>query len=263
MDRDRYLERIGLDPTADHPPTRETLSALQSAHVRSVPFETLAVAGHPHADRGGAGVTVDPAACYRKVVERERGGFCYELNGAFGRLLDALGYDAARVPAMVVGSDGDAGPPANHLTHVVSLDRRYVVDVGLGTPPLRRPLPLDGTVVNDAGGVAWRVRGSDRPDADFAVQQRPPGADDWRVRYVFDDRHRGTAYFEASCDYLATAPESPFTGDPVVSLATERGYKKLQPGTLTRVERGDERTREIGPEEWDDVLATEFGIDLR
>lgn len=259
MDPSRYFDRLGLDYAYVAAPDRGVLETLQREHVTTIPFETLAVTGDPHGHRRGDGVTLDPDACYEKIVEDGRGGFCYELNSLFGSLLDTLGYDVERRAAMVV-SDGDPGPPANHLTNVVDLDRRYVVDVGLGVPALRRPLPLDGEEREDEAGVAWRVTDSNRPDTDYAVQYREPGAE-WDVRYVFADESRDLSYFEATCDYLTSAPESPFTGDPVVSIATHDGYRKLGPATLTR-SIGEETTeRDVDPEEWYDLLDLEFGLD--
>ncbi|NHN47946.1 arylamine N-acetyltransferase [Halostella sp. JP-L12] len=275
MDPDRYLDRIGLDAAAVDAADRETLERLQRAHVTSVPFETLSITGDPFGPRDGEDVSLDPARLYEKIVERRRGGFCYELNGLFGRLLRHLGFDPDRVAARVV-NDGTARPPANHLTHVVEFDRRYVVDVGMGTPTMRRATPLDGTVRKDAAGVEWRVVESDRPDAAYVSQYRTPGedgeadgddesdqsdgADGWSDRYVFSDVPRDRSYFAATCDFLATAPESPFTGDPVVTIATERGHKRLSTETLTVYADGGKRERSVDPEEWHDVLETEFGL---
>ncbi len=260
MDPDRYLERIGVDPGGVDRADRETLERLQRAHVTSVPFETIAVAGDPFGERDGEGVSRAYPDLYEKIVERGRGGFCYELNGLFGWLLAELGYEPDRVAAMVLGDDGEARPPANHLSHLVALDRRYVVDVGLGVPSMRRPLPLDGEVRTDAAGVDWRVVPSDRPDADFLTQFREPGDEGWSDRYVFRDRRREREFFRASCEYLATAPESPFTDEPVAALSTDRGYAKLSPEALTRVVDGEERERSVDPGEWYDLLATEFGV---
>ncbi len=285
LDPEAYLARLGLDPAAVEPQGLDSLQHLQSTHVTTVPFETLAITGDPYGDREGAGVSLALPDVYEKVVERGRGGFCYELNGLFGWLLGALGYDAERVAAMVVGDDGAARPPANHLTHVVTLDRRYVVDVGLGVPPMRRPLPLDGEPRSDAAGtdaasdvgsdvagpvredhtgVEWRVVESDRPDADYATEFREPGDEAWTLRYVFRDQPREMDYFAATCEYLATAPESPFTGEPTATLGTDEGYLRLSPDALVRV-RGDEEREE--PIEdgaaYHDVLEEEFGLRYR
>lgn len=102
MEPRRYLERLDVDPEDLEEPTLEALGALQRAHVHRIPFETVAVAGHPHDDRGGAGVSLEMSAILEKVVAEQRGGFCYELNGAFGWLLDEFGYDVERLAGAVL-----------------------------------------------------------------------------------------------------------------------------------------------------------------
>lgn len=259
-----YLQRIGLDPKEVRAAPRdvETLADIQEAHVRNVPFENLAIIGDPFSEVPGEGVTLDISALYEKIVKRERGGYCFELNGLFTSLVAALGYDVHRAAAMVVGDDGDPSPPANHHAVIVSLDERYAVDVGVGSPQMRRPTPLAGNPTPvDAAGVAWRVVESDRPDTKFATQFRKPDAT-WETRYVFETTPRELSYFQATCDYLARAPESPFTGDPTVQRGTEHGWLELRRETLGRIERGEETVEDVPPSAWHDVLAREFGLSI-
>jgi len=267
MDPARYLDRIGVDTEAP-PPTQETLARLQRAHVTAVPFETVAVTGDPFGGYAGEGISLETPHLYEKVVERERGGFCYELNGLFVWLLAELGFEVDRLAAAVADDEGDPRPPANHHSVRVTLgDEAYLADVGLGLPKMRRPLPVGGRVGPDAAGVAWRTVESDRPDADHVVQTRRPGDadadvgdDGWTDRYLFTETPRALSYFEATCEHLATAPESRFTGDPYVNVGTERGHRKLTPETFVEVVAGETRERAIDPEEWYELLASEFGL---
>ena len=261
MEPERYLARIGVEPARARSPDLETLERLQRSHVTAVPFETLSITGDPFGDRDGEGVSLALSDLYEKVVERRRGGFCYELNGLFGWLLANLGFDVERRSARVANADGDGfGVPADHLTLVVSLDRRYLADVGLGSPAMRRPLPLDGTVREDGVGVEWRAVESDRPDADYRTQYRRPDADEWADRFVFRDVRREMRFFEATCEYHQTALESPFTGDPFVTMGAERGTRTLSVETLTRTTNGEKTKRPVAESEWHDVLEREFGI---
>jgi N-hydroxyarylamine O-acetyltransferase len=257
MDAGAYLERIGVPPASVESPDLDALERLQRAHVTAVPFENLSIVGDPHGDREGAGVVLSVPHLYRKIVERGRGGYCFELNGLFHWLLDDLGYEVDRVAARVLSGDG-VRTPANHHANVVTLDRRYVVDVGLGTPKLRRPLPLDGTPRVDGAGVEWRVAESDRPDETSRTEFRR--ADEWTERYVFSHVARDLSYFEAANDYLQAAPESPFTGGPVVSVATAGGERTLDADTLTERLDGEERERRVAPDEWHATLERAFGL---
>jgi N-hydroxyarylamine O-acetyltransferase len=76
------------------PPTIEGLRRLHTAHLERIPFENLSIhLGEP--------IALEPEALVAKIVDRRRGGFCYELNGAFATLLRSLGFDVTLLAARV------------------------------------------------------------------------------------------------------------------------------------------------------------------
>src|ERR1017187_10297680 len=118
-----YLERIGYSGSTE--PSAETLRALQRAHMLAVPFENLDIhLGRP--------IVCDEDRFLHKIINERRGGFCYELNGAFAALLRALGFKVTLLSARVAGSDGSASPEFDHLTLRVDLDEPWLADVGFG-----------------------------------------------------------------------------------------------------------------------------------
>lgn len=253
---ERYLSRIGLSSGRFTTPDLLTLSELQRAHVTSVPFETFSINGDPHSIREGRGVDLSIPSLYNKIVAAHRGGFCFELNGAFGWLLRSLGYDVTRVAARMVT---DITMPANHHPLIVTLDRPFLVDVGMGAPMLRAPVALGDAIGPDAAGVQWRTVESDRPDATWLLQYRETD-DEWQDRYVFDTTSRPLSYFAATCDYLQNAPESGFTGSPVVTIATQDGYVKLKPEVFFESSGHETTEWSIDVDEFYTLLEREFGI---
>ena len=117
-----YLERLGF--TAPPQPTIEGLRRLHTAHLARVPFENLDI-------HLGEKILLEPEALVAKIVERRRGGFCYELNGAFSTLLQALGFDVTLLAARVHNA-GVLGPPFDHMCLRVDLDEPWLADVGFG-----------------------------------------------------------------------------------------------------------------------------------
>ncbi len=102
MDIKAYLDRIDYHGPLE--PTAETLRQLHRAHMLAVPFENLDI----HLDRP---IMLDDAALFSKIVERRRGGFCYEMNGLFAALLGALGFRIDKLAAGVTREGGGFGPP--------------------------------------------------------------------------------------------------------------------------------------------------------
>lgn len=94
---DAYLARIGARRPAA--PDAASLRELQEHHLSTVPFENLSI----HLDER---ITLTEDALFDKIVMRRRGGFCYELNGAFAALLRGLGFDVTLLSAKVFGDGG-------------------------------------------------------------------------------------------------------------------------------------------------------------
>src|SRR6185369_1445476 len=147
MNIDAYLERINYN--GPHDVNAETLRALQVAHLMSVPFENLSIhAGEP--------IVLDEDALFGKIVENRRGGFCYEANGLFAGLLRALGFEVDMLSAGVARRDGGFGPDFDHMTLMVTLAERWLVDVGFGDSFLE-PLLLDSRDEQVQGTRAFRI----------------------------------------------------------------------------------------------------------
>ena len=106
-------------------PTLDTLRALHRAHLLAVPFENLDIAR-------GRKIVFDEDALIHKIVEKRRGGFCYELNGAFAALLRGLGFQVTLISARVARDAGGEGPEFDHLCLRVDLDEPWLADVGFG-----------------------------------------------------------------------------------------------------------------------------------
>ncbi|CAM5683905.1 hypothetical protein SALBM135S_05670 [Streptomyces alboniger] len=97
-----YLRRIGVERPSS--PSARALRELHKARLRSVPFENLSI-------HLGEEILLSEEALVAKVVDARRGGFCYELNGAFAALLAALGFDVTLLQARVHGEAGRSASP--------------------------------------------------------------------------------------------------------------------------------------------------------
>lgn len=130
-----YLDRIDYDGAVE--PDFATLSALQEAHVCSVPFENLDV-------QLGRPLSIRIEDAYEKIVTHGRGGWCYEQNGLFGWVLAEIGFGVTRIAASVMREQAGDASEASHLCLLVTMpesETKYLVDVGFGGSMLT-PVPL-------------------------------------------------------------------------------------------------------------------------
>jgi N-hydroxyarylamine O-acetyltransferase len=247
MDEHAYLERIGYRGPRE--PTAETLRQLHQAHLLAVPFENLDIhLGQP--------IVLSLSAFYEKIVRRRRGGFCYELNGLFGWLLERLGFTVTRLSARVFAG-AQPGPDFDHLVLLVETAERLLADVGFGDSFLE-PLRLDSDEASVQRGSSYRLTGSGQE----RVLERLQGSD-WEARYVVSLTPRRLHDFAAMCQYHQTSPDSIFTRMTICSLATAGGRITLSNDRLITTTAGGREERVVtGDEEYRALLKDRFGMDL-
>ena len=245
-----YLKRISVD-VAGRTPTLELLAELQMAHLLAVPFENLDVFHR-------RGVSTDVVHSLDKIVRRGRGGWCFELNGAFGWLLAQLGYRVDYVSCRVNGPDG-WGPPLDHCALVVHLDDRcWFVDVGFGDCCMV-PIPLtDG----EHPGVPRAVRC--RVDGDVFVIADRDLEGVWTEQLWCSVEPLDLAAFTARSDYLQTEPGLSWTTKPFATRGTAADGSRITfrgQVVRSRVGGGEFEDRTVAPWQSADVLAEQFGLD--
>jgi N-hydroxyarylamine O-acetyltransferase len=238
-----YLERLGFG--APPPPTIEGLRGLHTAHLERVPFENLDI-------HLGEEIVLDPEALVAKIVERRRGGFCYELNGAFSTLLRALGFDVTLLAARVHDA-GALGPPFDHMCLRVDLEGPWLADVGFGDN-FRSPLRLDSRdeQVDEAG--TFRIVAAGDSELDLLRDGEP--------QYRFDLTPRELHDYDATCRYHQTSPESHFTRNTVCSLATPTGRVTIRGRSMIVTSDGHRDLRRLTDGALLEAYRRQFGIEL-
>lgn len=248
MNTKAYLERINY--TGSLAPTAETLRDLQVAHLSAVPFENLSI----HVKEP---IVLEDEALFTKIVERRRGGFCYEANGLFAALLRELGFDVTMLSAGVANAEGGFGPDFDHMTLMVTLDERWLADVGFGDSFLE-PLLLDERGEQAQGSRAYRIV----PDGAHLIMMQRDDGGEWKAQYRFTLQPHQYADYAEMCRYHQTSPQSHFTKARICSRATEDGRITLSDLRLiTTSKSGGRQERTLtSQEEYADTLREHFGI---
>ncbi|MFJ6082580.1 arylamine N-acetyltransferase [Streptomyces sp. NPDC092369] len=269
-------------------PTVDLLRDLHLRHLRAVPFENLSV-------HLGEEIVLEEARLVEKVVGARRGGFCYELNGAFGALLTTLGFEVTLLAARVHGGEGQLGIPYDHLAlRVRTVDgSEWLADVGFGAHshyPLAfgergeqadpggvfRIVEVEAEAVaeGDADAEAGAGAGAEGEGAGAEGVGEGGGAPKMRdldvvrngeAQYRMEVRPRLLRDFVAGAWWHSTSPDSHFTRSLVCSRVTEDGGRITLSGRTFKVTGGDgaREERELGTDE--EVLAVyreRFGIEL-
>ena len=242
MNIEAYLERINYNGPLT--PTPETLRDLQVAHLLAVPFENLSI-------HSGESIVLDEDALFTKIVEKKRGGFCYECNGLFAGLLRALGFEVAMLGAGVARREGGFGPNFDHMTLMVKLADRWLADVGFGDSFLE-PLLLDERGEQVQGTHSFRIV----EDGDYLILMR-----DSQPQYRFTLQPYGFADYEEMCHFHQTSPESHFTKNLICSRVTDGGRITLS-GMKLITTSGPQRDEQMvtSQEEYDRLLRDQFGV---
>ncbi|MFH8972611.1 arylamine N-acetyltransferase [Streptomyces sp. NPDC017890] len=260
---DAYLSRLG----AEYPawPTVDALRELHLRHLRNVPFENLSV-------HLGEEITLEQERLLDKVVGARRGGFCYELNGLFGALLAALGYEVTLLAARVYGDGGRLGIPYDHLAlRVRTVDGGdWLADVGFGAHS-HGPLEFGERGEQEDPGGTFRVAEAGPDEAGVRGGHDSARAADLDVLrdgksvYRVELRPRVLGDFVSGAWWHSTSPQSHFLQSPVCSRVTEDGGRVTLSGRRLVSTTADGRREERELDTDEEVLAAyrdRFGIIL-
>lgn len=241
-----YLDRIGFDRDVDV--DLATLTALQLAHLQAVPFEALEVFQ-------GRRIECSDDWAWTKIVERGRGGWCFECNGAFALLLDALGFNVRRLGAAVL-LDGP-NTVIDHLVLEVELDEPYLVEVGFGDNAPVTPLRLDQRGPQVTPGGTFEFLAS--PDG-HTLAQIVDGVPE--ARYRFRRMSRELAEFVPASDLLQSDDTNHWRTKPFATRLVAPDHRITLTRDTFKSTHGDTvQITPVAPGEWNQILADEFGID--
>lgn len=248
-----YLSRIGYQGNAS--PTLETLRALQFSHLCSVPYENLdIIAGIP--------LSLSEEALFDKIVTRRRGGYCFELNELYSRLLRALGFEVVDCFGRFLLGAPETIPMRRHHVLIVTIpgtNERYLSDVGVGVGSPNTPLLMEYNLEQRQGDTCFRLDF----DAFFGWIVKFKKNDDWRALFCFTEEPQAPIDFVATSFYCERSPESIFNKEAMVAIRTPTGRYTLDGDTFKHFD-GDDVTvwREETERARRQTLRRLFGIDL-
>ena len=243
----KYFERIGYE---DEPKANErTLKKLMRHQLMTVPFENLDV-------QAGKVVSLVPEEIVEKIIDCNRGGYCYEVNGLFAMALEALGIEYQFVAARPMFYP--VKRPKTHMAIIATVEgKQWLCDLGFGSYGIRAPM--------DLAEIDKPIKqGHDL----FVLEKSEAGEyllkayvdDVWANQYAFD-LHPWEWIDFAPANYLnSTHPDAIFVQKRLVIIQNLAGRTILLGNSLKTIRYGVVTKAEIEDEQVKGVLETCFDL---
>ncbi|MDR2606144.1 MAG: arylamine N-acetyltransferase [Oscillospiraceae bacterium] len=245
-----YLDRIRFSGGTE--PNYDTLYKLHTGHTFNIPFENLDVANK-------LPISLALDALFDKLVTRNRGGYCFEMNGLFSHVLQTVGFAVTPLLARTAFAPGKYSAKLHEVLLVEFEGSRYLADVGYGNNGIAAPLPLVTRQEHKQFADTYRFQ----LDADAGyILERKEGAY-WLPMYAFTTEPCIPEDYEVSNHYTATHPSSFFRMAKFATMPTPEGRITLMGGTFKTVANGE--TTEIAvssDEEFDKILLERFNLKI-
>jgi N-hydroxyarylamine O-acetyltransferase len=226
---DNYLARIGYRGATEV--NLETLKALKASHLDAIPFEAL----DPFLRRP---VRLDPASVVAKLVDSQRGGYCFEQNLLFKAAIETIGFAVTGLAGRVrwmSPPDSPLGPKTHMMLRIDLADGAYLVDVGFGACLLDAPLQLKTDVEQVTAMGTYRLTPS---NGLLSLSAKREGG--WRTLYVFDLQPQIQADYELGNWFTSTNPSTPLTTRLIMErLATGRRHRLVDRTLSTEARDGE------------------------
>lgn len=249
-----YLARVGHRQAVA--PDAATLRALHQAHVGRIAFENLEI-------HLGRAMRIEPDHLFADLVARRRGGYCFQMNELFARVLLAIGFGVDRFAARVWVGAPAAAPPCSHqcLRVTDGAGGRWLADVGFGGSSPLWPVAWGRDALVDQAGVG-HYRMTRDPAWGWQLRCRRPEGGDEAVLYSFCDHPQLPVDFVFPNWSVSTMPDSRFVRMRMASRVEPGLRQHLLDGRFAEVLDGARRERQVDLDEEERLLREVFGLDV-
>ncbi|EPZ43345.1 arylamine N-acetyltransferase family protein [Alicyclobacillus acidoterrestris] len=255
--RTLFLNRIGV-PESENV-TFENLDMILEKTARTIPFENLCIMENRTTD-------ITPDNLIDKILKRNEGGLCYELNTIFYLFLIENGFNANLVRGIIFDPTVQQWSKTGrtHVTIIITHDnQQYVVDTGFGGNLPLKPVPLNGEIVKSGNGE-FRIEKANSEYGNYLLYMKLKHKDDdWKLGYAFDSTRvvENLSELNEVQKIILEHPESPFNKRPLVTKLTERGNMILTDTSFTEKIDGNVQKKEIDSTMFQRLIRDRFGME--
>jgi len=250
-DLNLYLDRIQITKPAKA--DLKNLNDLIYAHQCHIPFENLDIFEfHKFIDLG-------IEKLFEKVILRNRGGYCFELNTLFSAFLREYGFKVQLCTCRILRGK-DFIPPSLHCGILVTLkEKLWFCDVGYGGPMPGGALLVEDGFEKTYWGQTFRI---DRADSYWWTVHYVSGQEQEKI-LQFTTMPQKPVEFLAPNEYCSRNENSVFLNERLVNMRTKNGSLSIVNDTFYETVDHVRTEKKIpSPEKLDQLLKSRFGIIL-
>ncbi|SOC11170.1 N-hydroxyarylamine O-acetyltransferase [Ureibacillus xyleni] len=251
-----FRKRIGI--SANEEITFETLNYILEQTAQNIPFENLCIINNKTNDITRENMT-------NKILVKNEGGLCYELNSILYFFLIENGLNAHLVRGVVYDNVHHeyVALGRTHVTILLTHEKQtFLVDTGFGGNLPLKPVPLSGETVTSNNGK-FRIKKVDSEHGDYCLEMKLKHKDtDWKIGYAFDSREliNDVSQFNEIQTIIAEHPKSSFNKNPLITRLTPDGNITLTNSSFTEWHNGTLTKVEIDDPAFKDLLKKHFGL---
>ena len=241
LNRINFSEEIKLDLAG--------IKKLMQSQIFSVPFENIDV-------QAGKTISLIGDDIVNQIVTKNRGGYCYQINGIFSLALQEIGVPHYYIAVRPLVNPGQN--PKTHLAIIAAIENEeYLIDLGFGGNSIREPLKLSQieTEIQQGFDTFTLVK---TEDDDYLLQILV--GKEWSNLYSFDLTPQRWIDFKPANHYNYSHPDSFFTQNLIVVLQNPFGKKILFKNAIKSVTNGDTEIIPFEDHQLNNLLKTEFNL---
>jgi len=254
MDKIRnYFKRIGLPYDLEITRDFKFLSTLQYNHVTTIPYENIDLINR-------VPIIFDIDKLYDKVVNKQRGGYCFELNMILSWMLKKLGFEVRDYFARYLR--GEEGIPLRRHRVLVATcdDGDYLCDVGVGQSAPRWPIKMEEGLIQEQFGETYKLEKDDF----FGWVLYDLNKGEWRKIYSFTEELQTDMDYMPTSYYYESHWDSGFNKFPIIAIKTLNGRKTINDRCYKAFENGELTCFEdnLSDERFTELMAKEFNVKI-
>ncbi|MFT9596503.1 arylamine N-acetyltransferase family protein [Mesobacillus sp.] len=254
-----FRERIVLPISA--PVTLANMDQILELTADTIPFENLCTLS-------GDLNELNEGNLVEKILLKNEGGLCYDLNGILYLFLKENGLDVQLVRGSVYVPDLKGFSPTGRTHAAILLKEEgegFLIDTGFGGNLPLRPVPMDGTEISSPNGD-FRVKQNDSEFGDYILEMKLKYKDsDWRIGYAFDSREpvENVSDLSEMKKIITEHPQSPFNKKPLLTRVTPDGSMVLTETSFTQWTEDGVKKKEIDSERFKELAKEFYNIELK